>query len=162
MSQSIWQELDFLLHALLLGVMITVLYDTLRILRRIIKHGNIWIALEDMGFWIVCSICIFGMLMEENNGVLRWFAVLGSLLGMIVYKTTVSGPYVKYTTLVIQWILQWLLKLVYLLLRPICFVLKKSYLFVRRLYRWMRQKIHIVKNALTARAKMVKIMLCKR
>lgn len=162
MSQSIWKELDFLLHTFLLGIIITVLYDTLRIIRRIIKHGNIWISLEDMGFWMVCSIGIFGLLMEENNGTLRWFAVLGSLLGMIAYKVTLSGLYVKYTTLVIQWLLRKVMQALYLLLRPICFLLKRLYLLLRKMYGRLRRNARIVKNALTARAKMVKIMLCKR
>ena len=96
MSQSIFQELDFLLHTFLLGAMITILYDTLRIIRRVVRHGSLWIAIEDMGFWIVCSIVIFNMLMEENNGTLRWFAVLGSLLGMVNYKLTFGKIYVKY------------------------------------------------------------------
>ena len=162
MSQRIWKELDFLLHTFLLGIMITVLYDTLRIIRRIIKHGNIWIALEDMGFWIVCSVSIFGLLMEENNGVLRWFAVIGSLLGMIVYKATISRFYVTYTTFVLKWVLQKLQRLIYLILRPFCLILKKLYQTGRWGYRLMRRKARIVKNALTSRIKMVKIMLCKR
>lgn len=162
MSQSIWHEIDFLIHTFLFGIMITVLYDTLRILRRLIKHGNMWIAIEDMGFWIVCSISIFSLLMEENNGILRWFAVLGSLLGMIIFKVTVSRFYVKYTTQIIQWVVRRLLQLLYLLLRPICFILKKIYLILRKIYRWLRKKTRIMKNALTERAKMVKIMLCKR
>ncbi len=131
MSQSIWKELDFLLHIFLMGI--------------IIKHGNIWIALEDMGFWMICSIGIFGLLMEENNGTLRWFAVLGSLLGMIVYKATISGLYVKYTTLVIQWTLRKAMQALYLLLRPICFLLKKLYRLFRRMYRWTRRNARIVK-----------------
>ena len=151
MSQSIFQELDFLLHTFLLGAMITILYDTLRIIRRVVRHGSLWIAIEDMGFWIVCSIVIFNMLMEENNGTLRWFAVLGSLLGMVNYKLTFGKIYVKYTTLFIQWMIKWIGKAVRFLLRPICFVLRK-------LYRQARK----VKKTLTAQAKMVKIMLCKR
>ncbi len=143
MSQSILNELDFLAHTFLLGVTITALYDTIRIVRRVIKHTTIWIAMEDMGFWIFCSISIFNMLIEENHGILRWFAVLGSLLGMIVFKSTVSKIYVKYTVFIITWLIRWIDKLIGFLIRPICFFYQK------------------LKNALTRTIKMVRIKLCK-
>ena len=42
----------FLLHAVLLGVEITFLYDILRILRRAFAHSGIMVSLEDIAFWI--------------------------------------------------------------------------------------------------------------
>ena len=59
----------FLLHAVLLGVEITFLYDILRILRRVFVHGN-----------------------------LRRFAVLGALTGMYLYHRTFSPLLVKYVS----------------------------------------------------------------
>ena len=45
----------FLLHAFLLGIEITFLYDILRILRRVFTHGNGMVSLEDIAFWIYFS-----------------------------------------------------------------------------------------------------------
>lgn len=76
MSQNIIAEVVFLFHSFLLGIIITFVYDGFLILRRLIPHNLLLISLEDMIFWIACAIGVFYMLYEENNGILRWFAVL--------------------------------------------------------------------------------------
>ena len=86
MSQNIINEVTFFLHSFMMGIVITFMYDGFLILRRLIKHSDILVSLEDMVFWIACAIGVFYMLYEENNGILRWFAVFGAALGMIVYK----------------------------------------------------------------------------
>ena len=91
MSQYIISEVTFFLHSFLLGIVITMAYDGFLILRRLVNHNLLLISLEDMLFWIACAIGVFYMLYEENNGILRWFAVFAATLGMILYKKTVSA-----------------------------------------------------------------------
>ena len=86
----------------MLGVVITFVYDGFLILRRLIKHNMLLISLEDMIFWIACAIGVFYMLYEENNGILRWFAVLGATLGMIAYKASISSFVVKGISMIIE------------------------------------------------------------
>lgn len=50
MSQDIMNEVVFLLHSLVLGAVITFVYDGFLILRRLIKHTMILVSLEDMLF----------------------------------------------------------------------------------------------------------------
>ena len=82
MSPDIVNEVTFLLHSFLLGIAITFAYDGFLILRRLVRHSLFLISLEDMIFWIACAIGVFYMLYEENNGVLRWFAVFGAAIGV--------------------------------------------------------------------------------
>ena len=84
----------FLLHAVLLGVEITFLYDILRILRRAFAHSGIMVSLEDIAFWIYCARKVFLLMFRESNGNLRWFAVLGAYL----YHRTFSPLWVKYVS----------------------------------------------------------------
>ncbi|WP_440527068.1 spore cortex biosynthesis protein YabQ [Simiaoa sp.] len=88
----------FLLHAVLLGVEITFLYDILRILRRVFVHSGIMVSLEDIAFWIYCAGEVFLLMFRESNGNLRWFAVLGALAGMYLYHRTFSPLLVKYVS----------------------------------------------------------------
>ena len=88
-------ENQFLLYATLMGVYITFFYDILRIFRRVIPHANFMVSLEDIGFWIYCSIKVFMLMYYESDGTLRWFAVLGALLGMTVYRKLVSPFFCK-------------------------------------------------------------------
>jgi len=95
MSQSIIDEVTFLLHSFLMGILITFVYDGFIIMRRLIRHNLFLISVEDLIFWIACAIGVFYMLYEENNGILRWFAVFGAALGMAAYKKSVSPFLVK-------------------------------------------------------------------
>lgn len=88
----------FLLHAVLMGVEITFLYDILRILRRVFVHSGIMVSLEDIAFWIYCAGEVFLLMFRESNGNLRWFAVLGALTGMYLYHRTFSPLLVKYVS----------------------------------------------------------------
>lgn len=100
----------FLLYAALMGFFISFIYDWLRILRRLIPHNIFWVSVEDIIFWLFCAIEVFLLMNNESNGTLRWFAVLGALVGMIAYKKIISAFLVKYVTLVLTTIFRFLWK----------------------------------------------------
>lgn len=58
-STSIYQELLFLGSSVLVGMGLFFLYDILRIFRRILPHGNIWIGVEDFLYWIIFTGVVF-------------------------------------------------------------------------------------------------------
>ncbi len=62
MSQDIIQEVTFFLHTLVMGIVITFVYDWLLIIRKLIKHNTLWISIEDLFFWLACGIGVFYML----------------------------------------------------------------------------------------------------
>ena len=43
------------------------------------------LAAEDTVYWMLCSLFVFGLLYEENNGTLRGFALCGVAAGMLVW-----------------------------------------------------------------------------
>ena len=49
-------ENEFLLQAFLTGIYITFVYDLLRIFRRVVPQGTFMVSLEDILFWIYCTI----------------------------------------------------------------------------------------------------------
>lgn len=108
----------FLVHALLMGIYITFIYDILRIVRRVFPHSGFMVSLEDILFWIYCAVIVFLLMYHESNGTLRWFAVFGAIAGMILYKRLVSPYFVKYVSLVLQKIFDILTKILRLILRP--------------------------------------------
>lgn len=116
----------FLLYALLMGIFITFLYDILRILRRVIPHGDFMVSLEDILFWIYCAARVFLLMYHESDGNLRWFAVLGALAGMSTYRKLVSPFLVKYVSLGLKKVLQVLGKGLAFLLRPVRVLSKRA------------------------------------
>ncbi len=162
MSRDIINEVTFLLHSFLLGIVITFVYDGFLILRRLIKHSLFLISLEDMIFWIACAIGVFYMLYEENNGILRWFAVFGATMGMLVYKKSVSPLFVNVLTGIIRRICHVLFRLLRFVLKPVRFVGKKVRLACGGSFRRGKKVGKYFKNKLTGRLKLLKITLSKR
>ncbi len=95
MSDAISLQCSFFLISVLWGVIILVIYDVLRIIRRIKKHKWFTIAAEDLLFWIFVAFLIFRLMYEQNNGIIRGFAVLGMGLGMVIYNRSLSSYFVE-------------------------------------------------------------------
>ena len=95
MSPGILEELQVVGVAVVCGAVITVVYDLLRIFRRVIAHGNLWIGIEDFFFWIWTALWSFSVLYRENDGNLRFYTIASMVLGMIVYHQMVSELFVE-------------------------------------------------------------------
>lgn len=118
-------ENEFLLHALTMGIFITFVYDVIRIFRRVIPHNSFFLSLEDLGFWIYCGGSVFLLMYHESNGELRWFAVFGAIVGMLLYRKIFSHLFVKYVSLILSKALAGLGKILGWLLRPLKSLLQK-------------------------------------
>lgn len=78
-------ELLFFSRSFFLGFMLRMCYDPLVLLRKALRHPWWLVNLQDVLFWAVSSLCMFGLLFRENNGTPRLFALAGILAGMILY-----------------------------------------------------------------------------
>ena len=96
MSGVILEELRVAGVAILSGAVITIVYDCLRIFRRIIPHGNVWIGIEDFFFWMWTALWVFSVLYRENDGSLRSYTILSMVIGMFLYHQTISEPLVGF------------------------------------------------------------------
>ena len=92
MSAQILAEIRFFVSSVTIGVLESVIYDGVRILRRVIPHHKVMVALEDLLFWLVTLFLMFFCLYDMNDGVLRWFSVVGVLIGIRIYKK-IFGEY---------------------------------------------------------------------
>lgn len=96
MSEAIISQIDTFANAVLLGVICEIIYDTIRILRRIIKKNLVVTVIEDIIFWILSSILLFILLYNKNGGMVRLYAIVGMGFGMIGFEVTIGKVYVKY------------------------------------------------------------------
>lgn len=109
-SDGIHQELVFLLISFALGEGLVMLYDVFRIFRKVVPHGVIWISVEDVLYWIVAALLIFGMIFQENDGLIRGFAIDGILLGMLFFNHFVSPFLIRSISGILKKILEILKK----------------------------------------------------
>jgi len=125
MSQVILGELQVAGTAIFCGALITIVYDFIRIFRRVISHGNLWIGIEDFVFWIWTAFWVFSVLYRENDGNLRMYTILAMVIGMILYHKTISEPFVELAGRLLKKLLAILLYPVKMLKIPIIFFRKK-------------------------------------
>jgi spore cortex biosynthesis protein YabQ len=151
MNKAISVELQFFLISILWGSILLLVYDCLRILRRIVKHNGFFVALEDLIFWVVSSVFIFAMIYKENDGIIRGFSVMGMGIGMVLYHFILSELLVEAVT-----------KLIHTLLRPFAFILKQIRRMLRFILSGFKKQAGFLLLRLKRLAKSVKIILHNR
>ena len=107
-SGNILREADFMAVSLLSGCVMVFLYDVLRIFRKLVTHGTIALAIEDMLYWTFSALFVFAMLYRKNDGLIRGFAIGGIVAGMFLYNYLISS----WATVIVARLLKKLIRLV--------------------------------------------------
>lgn len=142
-SEAIGNEAIFFLVSVLCGMGLVLTYDFFRIIRRLIPHGNIWIGIEDVCYWIFGTVVVFLLLYQKNDGMLRAFCFLGIALGGIIYAFLFSRFVVK----IFVWVLGAIGK-------PFVKPGKKIITFIKKIIAFIRKRLKKLYKA-------IKIGLCK-
>lgn len=90
----------FLINGLIIGL----LFDIFRILRKTIKTSDFFTYIEDFIFWILTGIILLYSIFKYNNGEIRLFMFVAALLGVIIYILTISSYIIKINVAVINFI----------------------------------------------------------
>lgn len=107
MTTDIVWEGSTLCRTLWWGMVFAAEYDTIRILRRIVRHKTLIIpAVEDIIYWLYISVKVFSICFYVNDGVMRAFIIAGFAIGAVIYIRTLSRSYIKYGVRLIQLILK--------------------------------------------------------
>ena len=153
----------FLLHALLMGIFITFIYDLLRIFRIVVPHNGFFVSAEDLLFWVYCGGEVFLLMYHESDGTLRWFAILGALVGMYFYIRFVSPLFVKYVSSVLKRLIGLFRKILHFLFKPVRFILGKTGNAARKTgrgaFRLLGRLKRRIKNKLTYFMKTLKMTI---
>lgn len=84
------------------GLAIALLYDIFRIKRKAVKTGNIIIYAEDILYWLLAAVVMFAVLYYSNEGELRSYLFIGTLLGVIFYALLLSKYVMKSSMFIIN------------------------------------------------------------
>ena len=155
------QQGSLFLHAIAFGVALIFGYDLLRIFRRGVPHGTVWIAVEDMFFWLISAFVLFQLMYEENDGKLRWFVIMGVLLGMILYNVSLSRFVVRFGSFFFRLILRVIRAVIMGIVKILQFLLKPLAKCIQRTCRTGKKSSRYVKKQLKKLYKTVKMGLCK-
>ena len=124
------------------GMGIAFSYDILRILRRVVHFKPFGVGVQDFLFWMATGLVVFSMIFQYNDGIVRGYIFLTLILGAWLYTKSISKPFVKYTSKILNFLFTFLLK------KPLkwfrIFVIRFFRMFGRPIWvfgRWLRRKI---------------------
>ena len=118
-------------------------------------------SVEDLLFWLICGIGVFYMLYRENNGTLRWFAVLGAAIGMFLYKMIVRDTLVNVMSTCLHKIMWFVFRVIQIVLKPLKCLFYAGKTFVLYMERKLKKCKEFIKKRLTAFIKTIRMVLCK-
>lgn len=77
------------------GILIGLLFDVFRILRRSFKTSDIITYAQDILFWILTGFILLYSIFTFSNGEIRLFMFLGVFLGCLIYMLVFSKYFIK-------------------------------------------------------------------
>jgi len=101
----------------IVGVTIGILFDFFRIIRKTIKTNDFFTYIEDILFWILTGIIIIFSMYYFCDGELRFFMVIGIVLGAIIYLLTISRYVIKISIFFINIIKKIIINPIYAIIR---------------------------------------------
>lgn len=156
MNEFILSEVNFFLASFLWGAVMFLVYDLLVILRKVIPHAKFMVAIEDIGFWVTAGILIFRMMYHLNDGVIRYYAVISTILGMKIYQWTLGKLVLKVGTKVGLFIRKQVIRFFKLIARPIRFLGKQIRRFLRFIGRIIKKRFSVLYEFLRKQLKKVR------
>lgn len=125
MQNQAYSFLIFILNGILIGL----LFDIFRILRKSFKTPDTLTILQDIFFGITSGAILLYSIFKFNNGELRIYILLGVLIGISVYILAFSKIFIKVSVKIII-IIKLIFKIV--IINPIKFFYKTIKKFIFR------------------------------
>ena len=126
LGRTVFEQTQTVLYAVLLGAILCAVYDVFRIIRIAFGGKTVAVFIEDILFSIIALVLTFIFVVAFNNGELRFFVLIGELIGFIAYYFTVG----KLTILFSKTLISTLKKTMRFILKPLVkifrSILKKS------------------------------------
>ena len=89
---------------ILTGILLGVLFDVFRILRKSFKTSDLITYIEDVVFWILAGFLLFYTVYKFNNGEIRSYVLLGIALGLTAYLIIFSKIFIKINVSIIVFV----------------------------------------------------------
>ena len=115
---------------IVVGIIISILFDIFRILRKVFKTPDFITYIEDIIFGVFSGIIIIYSIFIFNNGEIRLYLFLGILLGILSYLCTLSKLFIKFGDKILTFFKKILL-----------FPIKKALLFSKNVLKFINRNI---------------------
>jgi len=122
-------QANLFLIFLINGVLIGLLFDIFRILRKTFKTSDIITTIEDILFWIITGAIILYSIFVFNNGEIRFFMFIGIFLGVMFYMLLFSRFIINISVsiiMILKQILSFIFKILFFPIKTIYKIIKNA------------------------------------
>lgn len=112
------------------GIIIGLLFDIFRILRRSFKTSDIVTYLQDILFWILTGFILLYSIFTFSNGEIRFYMFLGAFLGCLIYMLLFSKYFIKINVKIILILKKIIGKIISIIMFPIKIIMK----FIKKIF----------------------------
>lgn len=106
------------------GILIGLIFDIFRILRRSFDTPNIITYIEDAIFWTISALTVLYSLFVFNNGQIRGYIFIGLFLGISMYMLFLSKTVISISVKIIVFVKNVVYKIIKFVTYPLFFILK--------------------------------------
>lgn len=119
---SVSQQAQLFLISCAFGIPLGILFDIFRVIRTILPHNTLLVAIEDILYMIIYAVFMTAFTIVCARGEYRCFYTVGNILGFAVYFFTAGNVIVG----VIRKISGWVRKFFHIILSPFEKIMHKS------------------------------------
>ena len=112
------------------GIIIGLLFDIFRILRRSFKTSDIVTYLQDILFWVLTGFILLYSIFTFSNGEIRFYMFLGVFLGCLVYMLIFSKYFININVKIILVLKKVIGKILSIIIFPIKIIIK----FIKKIF----------------------------
>ena len=123
------------------GILIGLLFDFFRILRKTFKTKDLITYIQDIIFWILTGFIILYSTFTFNNGEIRIFMFIAILLGVVFYMMLISSYVIKVIVRIINFIKDIILKIFNIILMPFKWIYKITEKILYKPINWIKESI---------------------
>ena len=110
MSYFLTEQTNQFLLAMCAGMILSAIYDVIRIFRKVIRHKMCVVNLEDFIYWNFVGVFIYALIFLVNSGILRWFIIASAMVGAFIFHYGIGKYLVRYISAILNFIINLLLK----------------------------------------------------
>lgn len=120
------EQLTNFIYFIITGMLLGIIFDIFRILRRSFKTSDIITNIQDILFGLITGVIILSSVFLFNNGELRLYLFIGIGFGILIYMLLISNYFIKINVAIINFVK----KIMILFTKPIIILLK----FIKKLF----------------------------
>lgn len=129
MQNTIIIQLTSLMIFFMSGIVIGILFDIFRILRKSFKTPDIITYIEDICFWLLTGSILLYLLFKTNDGEIRLYNIIGIITGNLLYMIYISKYFIKINVKILLSLKKICIKIFNIIFLPI----KISFKFLKKI-----------------------------